>query len=253
MKIITIANQKGGVGKTTTATALASILNEKGYKTLLVDADQQGNSTDTYRAQIEGQATLYDLLIEQNLESIEEAIQTTENGDIIASDPLLREADMKLFNNLNGKFILQEAFETLEGYDFIILDTAPTMNEVLYNCLIASNCVIIPVTADRYSLQGLAQLNEAIKGIKKRFNKELVISGLLLVKFNSRTILSQDTQEALKKIAEDMDTKLYETKIRASTKAQEAQAMRKTLIKYAPGSTTAQDYIKFIDELLKEI
>lgn len=251
--ILTIANQKGGCGKTTTATAISSILAEKGYKTLLIDADQQTNSSDTYRARIEGAATLYDLIVEDETTDIQEAIQTTETGDIIAGDPLLREADPKLTKDLNGRFKLQEALENLHGYDFVIIDTAPSMGEILYNCLIASDMVIVPVTADRYSLQGLAHLNETIKGIKKRFNKKLRVAGLLLVKFNGRTLLSKETREALEHIAQEMDTKLFETAIRASTKAQEAQAKRTTLIKYAPNSTTAQDYKQFIDELLKEI
>jgi chromosome partitioning protein len=251
--IVTIANQKGGCGKTTTATALSSILADKGYKTLLIDADQQTNSSDTYKAKIEGVATLYDLIVEDEETTLQEAIQTTETGHIIAGDPLLREADTKLSKDLNGRFKLQEALECNNDYDFIIIDTAPSMGEVLYNCLIASDFVIIPVTADRYSLQGLAQLNETIKGIKKRFNDRLRIAGLLLVKFNSRTLLSKETREALEHIAQEMDTKLFKTAIRASTKAQEAQAKRTTLIKYAPNSTTAQDYKQFIDELLKEI
>lgn len=251
--IVTIANQKGGCGKTTTATALSSILAERGYKTLLIDADQQTNSSDTYRAKIEGTATLYDLIVEDEAIDIQEAIQTTENGNIIAGDPLLREADPKLSKDLNGRFKLQEALEKLQGYDFVIIDTAPSMGEVLYNCLIASDLIVIPVTADRYSLQGLSQLNETIKGIKKRFNTGLRVAGLLLVKFNNRTLLSKETREVLEHIAQEMDTKLFQTAIRASTKAQEAQAKRTTLIKYAPNSTTAQDYKQFIDELLKEI
>lgn len=251
--VITIANQKGGCGKTTTATNLASILAERGYKTLLIDADQQTNSSDTYRAQIEGAATLYDLIVEDEAIDIAEVIQTTDSGDIIAGDPLLREADAKLSKDLNGRFKLQDALEGLKDYDFIITDTAPSMGEVLYNCLIASDLVIIPVTADRYSLQGLSQLNETIKGIKKRFNKGLSIAGLLLVKYNGRTLLSKETSAALEQIAQEMQTKLFATTIRASTKAQEAQAQRTTLIKYAPNSTTAQDYNNFVDELIKEI
>lgn len=251
--IITIANQKGGCGKTTTATALSSILAERGYKTLLIDADQQTNSSDTYRAKVEGEATLYDVIVDEDAINIREAIQTTESGDIIAGDTLLREADAKLSKDLNGRFRLQEALENLKEYDFTIIDTAPSMGEVLYNCLIASDLVIIPVTADRYSLQGLAQLNETIKGIRKRFNKGLRVAGLLLVKYNGRTLLSKETREALEGIAQEMETKLFKTTIRASTKAQEAQAKRTTLIQYAPDSTTAQDYQQFIDELLKEM
>ena len=251
--IITIANQKGGCGKTTTATALSSILSEKGYKTLLIDADQQANSSDTYGAKIEGVATLYDLIVDNNYSLIQEAIQTTACGNIIAGDPLLREADTKLSGDLNGRFRLQDALENLTEYDFIIIDTAPYMGEVLYNCLIASDYVIIPVTADRYSLQGLSKLNETIVNIKRRFNPKLTILGLLLVKFNVRTLLAQETHEALKNIAQKMKTKLYKSTIRTSTKAQEAQAKRTTLIKYAPFSSTALDYKKFVNELLEDL
>lgn len=250
MKIIVVANQKGGIGKTTTATAVASILAEKGFNSLLIDADQQGNSTDTYKAQVEGAATLYDILLEENRIPLKEAIQETENGKIVASDPLLRKADEVLNNDVEGLYRLQDALEELEGYDYVIIDTAPAMNSILHNCLIAADEVIIPVTADRYGLQGLSQLNDTITAIKKRQNKNLNIAGLLLVKYNGRTLLGKEVKDSLKDIAKNMNTKLFETTIRESTKAKEAQAMRKTLIKYAKTSTTAEDYIAFVDELL---
>lgn len=249
--VITISSQKGGTGKTTTATALASMMHEMGYKTLLIDADQQCNSTDTYRAEIDGQATLYDVLLEDEATAISEAIQQTEAGYIVAGDPLLREADQKLKDDPAGKFRLQDALENLEGFDYVFIDTSPNMGEVLYNCLAASDCVIVPVTADRYSLQGLQQLNKTISGIK-RINPKLQIDGLLLTKFNSRTLLAKDAQKALEGIAVSMNTKLYETTIRNSTKAQEAQALRTTLNKYAPSCTTAIDYKNFIAEFIKE-
>ena len=252
MKTIVVANQKGGIGKTTTATAVASILDSKGYNTLLIDADQQGNSTDTYKAEIEGVCTLYDVLLEEKSDrvSIEEAIQETENGKIVASDPLLRKADEVLNNDVEGLYRLQDALANLKGYDFVVIDTAPSMNSILYNCLIAANEIIIAVTADRYGLQGLSQLHQTIAAIKQRQNKDLKIAGLLLVKYNGRTVLGKEVRESLQKIASDMETKLFETTVRESTKAKEAQAVRKSLIKYAPKSTTAIDYAGFVDELL---
>lgn len=247
-----IANQKGGIGKTTTATALASILSEKGYPTLLIDADQQGNSSDTYQAQMERVATLYDVLLDEERIPIKEAIQITEHGDIVASDLLLRKADEILNNDIEGLYRLQDALEELSGYDYVIIDTAPAMNSILYNCLIAADEVIIPITADRYALQGLAQLNETIHAIKKRQNKKLKIAGFLLIKYKERTLLGKEVKESLEKIAVKMNTKLFKTTIRESTKAKEAQAVRSTLIKYAPNSTTALDYIRFTKELLEE-
>jgi chromosome partitioning protein len=253
MQVIVIANQKGGIGKTTTATALSSILAKKGYKTLLIDADMQGNSTDTFRAIIEGQATLYDVLLESDSQrtSIVEAIQHTEVGQIVAADPLLRKADEVLNSDVNGLYRLQDAISELKGYDYIIIDTAPSMNSLLYNCLISADKVIVPITADRYGLQGLSQLNQTIQAIKKRQNTRLTIAGLLLVKFNERTNLSKEVKESLDTIANQMETKLFKTSIRESTKAKEAQALRKALIDYAPNSTTALDYISFTNELIK--
>lgn len=249
MKVIVVANQKGGIGKTTTAVAVASTLSSKGYRTLLIDADQQGNSTDTYRAQVEGVATLYDVLMDDHI-PLNEAVQHLENGDIVASDPLLREGDAKLSTDAEGEYRMINAIENLNGYDYVIIDTAPAVNLILRNCLIAADEVIIPVTADRYGLQGLSQLSETIAAIKKRQNRNLKIAGLLLVKFNSRTNLSKEVKDSLTAIAEAMGTKLFETTIRESTKAKEAQALRTTLNKYAPNSTTAEDYKSFVDELI---
>lgn len=255
MEVIVIANQKGGIGKTTTATALSSILSHKGFRALLIDADMQGNSTDTYRAGIEGQATLYDVILESgnSRTTIVEAVQRTDVGEILASDPLLRKADEILNGDVNGLYRLQEALYELKGYDYVVIDTAPSMNTLLYNCLIAADKVIVPVTADRYGLQGLAQLSQTIQAIKKRQNPKLSIAGLLLVKFNERTKLSKEVKDSLDDIAKQMGSKLFTTTIRESTKAKEAQALRRALIEYAPNSTTALDYIAFTNELLKEV
>lgn len=251
MKVYVVANQKGGIGKTTTATAMAAILQSMGKKTLLIDADQQGNSTDTYRAEFEGQATLYDVLLEDVRIPLKDAIQKTEMGDIVASDPLLRNGDVKLTSEVDGLYRLSEAIENLEGYDYVVIDTAPALNYILYNCLIASNEVVIPVTADRYGLQGLAQLSDAVCKIQRRQNQRLKVAGLLLVKYNARTLLSREVSQSLEKIAEDMGTKVFKSKIRESTKTREAQAMRRSLIDYAGKSTTAEDYTAFVKELLE--
>ena len=218
----------------------------------MIDADPQGNSSDTYQAQIEGAATLYDVLLEDERISIAEAIQKTKNGNIVASDPLLRKADEILNHDVEGLYRLQDALEKTGEYDYVVIDTAPAMNSILHNCLIAADEVIIPVTADRYALQGLSQLCDTIRAIKKRQNPKLRIAGLLLVKYNGRTLLAREVTETLIKRAAEMDTKLFCTTIRESTKAKEAQATRTTLIRYAPESTTAMDYVAFTEELMEE-
>lgn len=252
MQVICIANQKGGIGKTTTATALASILEENGHKTLLIDADPQGNSTDTFRATTKDTATLYDVVLDRDDPlPIMDAIQKTEIGDIIASDPELKEADIKLPNDGDEYFILKEALENLTGYEYVVIDTAPADNKLLKNCLIASDKVVIPITADRYAIQGLSDLNKTLVKVKKRNNPNLEIAGLLLVKYKGRQKLAQEVKTSLDTIASQMETKVFETTIRESTNAQKAQATRTTLVKYAPTCTTAEDYKSFTEELLK--
>ena len=251
-KIICVANQKGGIGKTTTATAIASILDKKGHKTLLIYADPQGNSTDTYRAKIEHTATLYDVLLDlEDPLPIEKAIQHTEIGDIVASDPLLKEADTKFPSDGEEYFRLKDALEKLNDYEFVVIDTAPADNKLLKNCIVSADKIVIPITCDRYALQGLADLNKTISTQKKRNNPELEISGLLLVKYKQRQKLAKEVKEALQEIAKKMDTKVFNTTIRESTVAQKAQAARMSLIDYDSTSTTAQDYTNFVEELLK--
>lgn len=245
-----VANQKGGVGKTTTATTLAGILEQKG-KTLLIDADPQGNSTSTYQAKIQDEATLYDVMVDTDKLPLDEAIQHQENGDIVASDPLLTKAEKMLEGNVEGLYRLKDAVDELEGYDYIVIDTAPSMNVILYNCLIAADQVIIPVTADAFSMQGLNQLYETITAVQRRQNPALSIAGLLLVKYSGRSNLEKNVQGELQKLAESMGTKLFKTAIRECVKTKEAQNEKKLLVKYAPNCTTMQDYSAFVEELLK--
>ena len=250
MKVITICNQKGGIGKTTTAIAMSTILNHLGHKTLLIDADVQCNSTDTYHAVTENQATLYDLVVDDDPCPVEDAIQHTEIGDIIAGDEGLAEAEHKLFR-ADGVFRLQEALENLSGYEYVIIDTHPDINIMLNNALVASNEIIVPITADRYAAKGLSTLSQAVSKVQKHLNPDLSVAGLLLVKFNERLNLNKDFKASYERIAEQIGTKMYRTYIRESVKAREAQANLMTLLSYAPHSTTEQDYEAFVREYLE--
>ena len=247
--VYVIANQKGGIGKTTTATTLAGILNQKG-KTLLIDADPQGNSTSTYQAAIEDTATLYDVMVDEDPVPLDEAVQHMENGDIVASDPLLAKAGKLLDGNVEGMYRLQDALEMLDGYDYIVIDTAPSLDIVLYNCLIAADEVIIPVTADAFALQGLTKLSDTIHAVQKRQNRNLQIAGLLLVKYASRSNLEKDVRQEIEEVATQLGTKLFPTAIRECVKTKEAQLKKRLLSDYAPNCTTMQDYNQFVEELL---
>ena len=249
--VFVVANQKGGIGKSTTATNLAGILSKKA-KTLLIDADPQGNSTSTYEAKIEDVATLYDVMIDSDKLPISEAIQHTQNGDIVASDPLLVKAEKMLDGDVEGFYRLKDAIENLDDYKYIVIDTAPSLNIILYNCLIAADKVIIPVTADSYAMQGIQQLYDTIMAVKRRQNRDLTIAGLLLVRYSGRSNLERDTRDSIEQSAKQMGTKLFKTVIRECVKTKEAQEQKKLLIDYAPKCNTCLDYLDFTKELIKK-
>lgn len=252
MKVIAVANQKGGIGKTTTAVALASILNAREHKTLFIDADTQRNSTDTYRAKYDGVPTLYDVILEESSPlKLSEVIQHTEAGDIVAADPLLAEAESKLSaKGLKGYQAIKTALKDIkDDYEYVIFDTPPAVNMLLRNVLIASDDVIVPITPDRYGFQGFSDFAETINDIKQ-LNSNLSVAGILLVKYDERTNIGREAKLTLEEIAKSFDSKLFDTKIRECVKAREAQIARQTLIKYARGCTTERDYEDFVEEYL---
>ena len=251
MKTITVCNQKGGVGKTTTSTALAAGLMLRGRKVLLIDCDPQGNSTDTYRASMaEGSPTLADLLFSDV--PADQCVQHTETGDILAADQLLRHPE-RFLEGLAAFFRMKQRLAPLMGnYDHIIIDTPPNVSLLLQNALIASDGVIVPVTCDRYSLKGMTQFSQTLLDIKTQGNSALRILGLLLVRYDGRTKLTKEALSGIPAVAEELGTDLFDTYIRESVKAREAQATRSTLFDWAPESTTAQDYNAFIDELVRK-
>lgn len=247
-EIIAVANQKGGIGKTTTSLALADALNMKGKKVLYVDLDPQCNGTGNYRAKVEGVGTLYDLLVNGDTD----CIQTTERGDIIAGDPLLKEAS-KVIDGASATFKLKKGLtEIRKQYDYIILDTPPALSILLTNALTAADKVIIPLTADLFGLQGLTQLHDTIADVQEFTNPGLKVDGLLLVKYKERTNLTKEIHAALPEYTKLLNTKVYETKIREAVATQEAQAARQSLFAWAPTSTTAEDYMNLLNEYTGE-
>ena len=153
--------------------------------------------------------------------------------------------------DIEGLYRLKDAIDDFDGYEYIVIDTAPSLNVILYNCLIAADRVIIPVTADAYSLQGLNQLCETIRAVQRRQNPKLEIAGLLLVKFSGRSNLEKKTREELREVADKIGTRLFDTSIRECVKTKEAQEQKRLLIDYAPKCNTMIDYLAFVDELLQ--
>ena len=245
-EVFAIANQKGGIGKTTTSLALAALLRKMGKRVLFVDIDPQCNGTDTYDAQVENVGTIYDLIINGDTD----CIQHTEHGDIIAGDPMLKDASKQL-DGVAAAYKLREGLSPYQDqYDYIILDTPPALSILLTNALTAANRVVIPLTADRYGLQGLVQLHDTIEDIKKYTNPNLKVDGLLLVKYSNRTNLEKGIVESLPEYAKLFDTRVYNTKIRESVKAREAQVKQVSIFDWAPKCTTAADYKNLVDEIL---
>lgn len=251
-RVIAIANQKGGVGKTTTAVSLAAGLQKLGKKTLLIDTDSQCNSTDTYRAFIQDTSTLYDMLFEG--ETVKNCIQETETGKIIAGDPLMREAEQRFPNDNSRSYLLKEACDGLsDDFDYIIIDTPPTMGVILSNVLTYADEVIIPVTCDRYGLTGIDLLNKTISHTKKYTNPNLNITGVVLIKYTEKLNICKEIKAGIPQFANMLKTKVFDSMIRESVSCRESQSAKKSIFDYAPSSTTAKDYMNLCLELEKGV
>ncbi|MDD3365341.1 MAG: AAA family ATPase, partial [Syntrophomonas sp.] len=188
-RIITIATQKGGTGKTTTTHALGVGLIERGYKVLFIDLDPQGNLSYILQTE-ELKSTIYEVLTGKT--KARDAIQHQQCGDIIPSSPALARANLEL-KNTGKEYRLKETLQPIkDDYDYIIIDTPPSLGLLTINALTASDSVIIPSQADIFSLQGIGQLYSTIETIKKYTNPDLSIEGILLTRHNSRSILSRD-------------------------------------------------------------
>ena len=250
--IIAISNQKGGVGKTTTATNLAYGLQLRGKKVLLVDCDPQGNSTDTWRASSEdGYATLSDLLFTN--EPVEECIQHTEIGDILAADSLLKEVDVRL-KGVSGYYRLKNRLEPIKStYDYIILDTPPNLGLLLQNALIAADGAIVPLTTSKYALDGMSQFIETVNEIKSMPNPNLKVLGLLFVKYMERKVLAKEVESGLPEILDQLETSIFDSKIRLDEAIEQSQAARLPVAMYAPKARATADYIEFIEEIEREV
>ena len=247
-KSLAIINQKGGVGKSTTALAIGAGLSLKGYSVLFIDLDAQGNLSYTLGADTKGYNAMGVL---ERPETAKEEIQHTPQGDIIASSPKLAGAD-KLLEETGKEYRLKEALDSLQGaYDYIIVDTPPALGILTINALTACTGAIIPAQADIYSLQGIAQLNSTIETVKKYCNPSLSIMGIVLTRFNGRSIIRREVAEMLERTAEQLHTKLYTSKIRECTALVEAQATKQNIYSYAPRSNATADYKALVDEILR--
>lgn len=250
MRIIAIANRKGGVGKSTTAAALVSGLTLKGYRVLAVDLDAQRNLTSTMSARVDSKTALGVLTGDI---TAKEAIRKTESGDIIPASKSLSGADA-ILTETGKEYRLKEALEPVKGlYDYCIIDSPPALGILTVNALTAANSVIIPAQADIYSLEGIEDLQETIQPVRKYCNPTLEIQGILLTRYSPRSILSRDVTTLAEQLAEQLETSLFKATIREAVAVKEAQISQQSLFTYAPKAKVTEDYKAFIEEFLERI
>lgn len=256
--IYAIANQKGGIAKTTTALNLAAGLKLAGKKVLLIDADPQCNSSDTVHAEIHDIETLYDIMVDGA--DPHTAIQHTEACDVIPGDPLLAYAEAKL-PVVGRDNLLRNAIKQVRGeYEYIIIDTPPQLGSMLNNALVAAEKVIVPITPERYTLQGLSELNRTIQLVRQNtVNENLKISGLLLVKTDPRRQMAKETMEILPGICEQMGTRCYKSFIREAEAVRKSQRNRMTIFQYRDiakkredSTGVLKDFEAFVTEVIEE-
>ena len=249
-KIISIANQKGGVGKTTTSVNLSTLLAKRGKKVLLIDADPQGNATSGVGMDKNVELSVYDMLISDEVES-KDIIQKTEikNLYICPSNINLAGAEVELVSMMSREYRMKEKLEQIKSdFDYIIIDCPPSLGLITLNSFTASNSLLIPVQCEYYALEGLGQLINTINLVKKHLNTELEIEGALLTMYDIRTNLSN---QVVKEVNKYFENKVYKTVIPRNVKLSEAPSYGMPISIYDPRSKGAKSYDKLVKEFLK--
>ncbi|MBQ2917504.1 MAG: ParA family protein [Clostridia bacterium] len=248
-KVISVANQKGGVGKTTTAVNLSTLLAKKGKKVLLIDTDPQGNATSGLGVTKEIELSVYDILVGET--TFEETVQETavKNLKVCPSNISLAGAEVELVSMMSREQRLKEKLDSVKDqYDFIVIDCPPSLGLITLNAFTASDSVLIPVQCEYFALEGLGQLLNTVNLVKKHLNKNLEIEGALLTMYDARTNLSNQVVKEVKKYFED---KVYKTVIPRNVRLSEAPSYGMPISIYDPKSKGAKAYEKFTKELLK--
>ena len=249
-RVIGIANQKGGVGKTTTAINLSACLAEKGKKVLMIDLDPQGNATSGFgleRDKIEN--TVYELLISDDL-TIKDCLQkdVLENIDILPSNVNLSGAEIELIGIKRKEFILKKKLEPVrDDYDFIIIDCPPSLNMLTVNALTTADSVLVPIQCEYYALEGLSLLLHTISLVKKRLNASLEVEGVVFTMYDSRTNLSLQVVENVK---DNLKQNVYKTIIPRNVRLAEAPSHGLPINKYDPKSAGAEGYRSLAQEVI---
>lgn len=249
-KVISVANQKGGVGKTTTTINLSTILAKKGKKVLLIDADPQGNATSGVGAEKDVEFSIYDVLVGDT--DIGQTLETTaiKNLYVCPSNISLAGAEVELVSMMSREQRLKEKLDEIKDkFDFVLIDCPPSLGLITLNAFTASDSVLIPVQCEYYALEGLGQLLNTVNLVKKHLNKNLQVEGALLTMYDIRTNLSNQVVKEVKKY---FDNKVYKTVIPRNVRLSEAPSYGLPITEYDPKSKGAKSYEKFTKEFLKK-
>jgi len=250
--VLAIANQKGGVGKTTTAINLSAGLARRGFKVLLADLDPQSNCSLSYLDLQEVDLSMYDLLVNHSV-TYEQVIRPSPVGglDILPSRINLAKLESMLLGEFDAPFRVKDRMDSIKQmYDFVILDTPPTLGLITVNALVAASHLLIPIQSSFFALEGTDDLLETVQRIKARTNPNLQLLGVVVTMFDRRTALARDTLEQIHRI---FGNQVLKTVISKSVRLEESPAYRESIFTFAPGSTAALEYDSLCEEVIERV
>jgi len=250
--ILAIANQKGGVGKTTTAINLAAALAQRGFKTLLIDLDPQGNATLSFLDPEQLQASVYDVLVEPG-KTIKDAVHKTniKNLDVIPARISLAKFEGKLLGDIDSHFRLKDRLTSVTpDYKYVVIDTPPTLGLLTVNALVASTHLLVPIQSSYFALEGTDDLLETVEKIKARPNPSLEFLGVVITIHDKRTLLGRDIRNHIKEV---FGAKVFRTIISRSVRLEESPAYKESIFSFAPHSSGALQYYKLSEEVIGRV